>query len=59
VYVQIVREAGKPINHSIDRNDVVDGWNKFCSEALKARQANKNSQGVSGGFNGKRTNSPL
>ncbi len=39
VYVEIVREAGKPINHKVERRSVVEEhWNKFHSEGMKARQ---------------------
>lgn len=39
VYVEIVREPGKPINHRVEQRSVVEEhWNKFNSEGMKARQ---------------------
>lgn len=39
VYVEIVREPGKPINHKAQCKSVVEeSWNKFNSEGIKARQ---------------------
>lgn len=57
VYVRIVREPGKPINHSIEREDVVADWNSFCTEAAKAYKAEAKS--VAGGSCGKRTDSAV
>jgi len=60
VYVRIVREPGKPINHKVETNDVVaTDWNAFTAAGIAARQATAESKAIAGGSDGKRTDSSI
>lgn len=60
VYVQIVREPGKAINHIPKRKAVVERYWNMCRRAgIAARLADAESQVNTGGSGGKRTDSAV
>lgn len=60
VYVRIVREPGKPINHKVEPKDVVaKDWSVFTAAGIAARQAATESKAIVGGSSGNRTDSAV
>lgn len=60
VYVQIVREPGKPDNHKeVPASVVLKEWIEFYGDGSVARMADAETQVIAGGSCGKRTDSAV
>lgn len=60
VYVQIVREPGKPDNHKVVPDSVVlKEWIEFYGAGSVARLADTETKVIAGGSGGKRTDSAV